>query len=103
MIFWPRVYLGEDTMMQIAVLGLGNIGMGVAKNLQKNHFDVLGLDISAERLQMFADCGGKVSDNLAQMIGNTDVLLVCLVSSEQIERIFSEQILTMQKMVRLLS
>ena len=84
-------------MMQIAVLGLGNIGMGVAKNLQKNHFDVLGLDISAERLQMFADCKGKVSDNLAQTISNIDVLLVCLVSSEQIKRIFSEQILDSTK------
>ena len=76
--------------MKIAVLGLGNIGLGVAKNLKKSHFDVLGLDISPERLRMFADFGGKVSDNL--IICDVDVLLVCLVSSEQMEGIFTEKI-----------
>ena len=78
--------------MKIAVLGLGNIGLGVAKNLKKSRFDVLGLDISHERLGMFADFGGKVSDNLAGTICDVDVLLVCLVSSEQMEGIFTEKI-----------
>ena len=32
-------------MKKIGVVGLGNMGMGIAKNLIKNEFDTTGVDL----------------------------------------------------------
>ena len=37
--------------MKTGVIGLGDMGSGIAKNLLKNGFEVTGLDLSPERLE----------------------------------------------------
>ena len=76
---------------KIAVLGLGNIGLGAAKNLHKNQFDVTGIDISRTRRELFADVGGQVCDNLSEVISDIDFLLISLVSGDQIDRALPDE------------
>ena len=76
---------------RIAVLGLGNIGLGAAKNLKDQRFEVIGIDISETRRGLFAAMGGEVSDDLSKLISDIDVLLVCLVSGDQIDAVLTDE------------
>ena len=44
-------------MKNIAVVGLGNMGLGMARNLLAAGFDVIGFDLRPERAQMLAATG----------------------------------------------
>ena len=46
--------------MQVAVLGLGRMGMQIAKRLHKNKFDVFAWNRSEAPRKEFEDFGGKV-------------------------------------------
>ena len=76
---------------RIAVLGLGNIGLGAAGNLKDHGFDVIGIDISEKRRGLFAETGGEVSDDLSTVISDIEVLLVCLVSGDQIDSVLTDE------------
>ena len=52
---------------QVAVVGLGNMGMGMAKNLLAAGFAVRGCDLRAERLQILRELGGEAADDLTQL------------------------------------
>ncbi len=45
-----------------AVIGLGDMGSGLAKNLIKAGFHTSGFDVSPRRLRAFAESGGHVAD-----------------------------------------
>jgi len=46
-------------MKTVGVVGLGDMGSGLALNLIKNGFDVVGIDLKPERMAAFADMGGR--------------------------------------------
>jgi 6-phosphogluconate dehydrogenase (decarboxylating) len=54
--------------MQVAVLGLGRMGMQIAKRLQKNNFDVLAWNRSEAPRQEFASFGGKVFEHREDLV-----------------------------------
>ena len=54
-------------MKNIGVIGLGDMGSGLAKNLMANGFSVFGLDLKPERQAAFTDVGGTLVDNTAEV------------------------------------
>ena len=46
-------------MKRVGVVGLGDMGSGLAKNLIKNGFATIGLDLSPARMAAFVEMGGK--------------------------------------------
>ena len=54
-------------MKTIGVIGLGNMGSGLAKNLLANGFNVVGHDLLAERMQEFKDMGGQPKADAAEV------------------------------------
>ena len=52
-------------MKNTGVIGLGDMGSGLAKNLIKNGFPVKGFDLSESRMKTFAEMGGKLTSNPA--------------------------------------
>ena len=44
-------------MKNIGVIGLGDMGSGLAKNLLANGFSVFGLDLKPDRQAAFTDMG----------------------------------------------
>lgn len=67
---------------RVAVVGLGNMGMGMAKNLLAAGFAVRGCDLRAERLQMLREMGGEAADNLTQL-ADSQIVFVMVMSGEQ--------------------
>ena len=52
-------------MKNTGVIGLGDMGSGLAENLIKNVFPVKGFDLSESRMKTFAEIGGKLTSNPA--------------------------------------
>jgi putative dehydrogenase len=52
-------------MENTGVIGLGDMGSGLAENLIKNVFPVKGFDLSESRMKTFAEIGGKLTSNPA--------------------------------------
>lgn len=69
-------------MKKVAVVGLGNMGFGMAKNLLSAGFQVTGYDLRPERGAMLVDLGGKSADSLAEL-ESADAVFVMVMSGAQ--------------------
>ena len=69
--------------MNAGVIGLGDMGSGIARNLIKNGFEVTGLDLSADRMAAFADMGGKPAASAAEVGANADAVFVMVMNGDQ--------------------
>lgn len=69
-------------MKTSAVVGLGNMGIGMAKNLLRAGFTVIGYDLRADRRDLLAGMGGRPAEGLAELAG-TDVVFVMVMSGAQ--------------------
>lgn len=70
-------------MKTAAVVGLGNMGMGMAKNLLIAGFPVIGFDLRPERGQMLAELGGQPAASLADL-AEANVVFVMVMSGAQV-------------------
>ncbi|MCY3917387.1 MAG: NAD(P)-dependent oxidoreductase [Chloroflexi bacterium] len=70
-------------MKNVAVVGLGNMGMGMANNLLAAGFEVTGFDLRPERGQMLAEQGGTAAASLMDL-ADADVALVMVMSGAQV-------------------
>lgn len=69
--------------MNAGVIGLGDMGSGIARNLIKNGFEVAGLDLSADRMTAFAEMGGKPAASAAEVGANADAVFVMVMNGDQ--------------------
>lgn len=69
-------------MKNAGVVGLGNMGMGMAKNLLAARFKVSGFDLRPERGEALAALGGHSASNLADL-APCDVVFVMVMSGAQ--------------------
>jgi 3-hydroxyisobutyrate dehydrogenase-like beta-hydroxyacid dehydrogenase len=53
-------------MERVGLIGLGNMGTGMAKNLVKNGFRLMVYDIRDEALREMADLGAGIADSPQQ-------------------------------------
>ena len=70
-------------MKKVAVVGLGNMGMGMAKNLLAAGFSVTGYDLRPERGQMLAELGGESAASLADL-AQAEAVFVMVMSGAQV-------------------
>lgn len=70
-------------MNQVGVVGLGNMGSGLAKNLIAAGFTVRGFDLSAERMADFAALGGVAAASAADTGTGSDAVFVMVMNGDQ--------------------
>ena len=70
-------------MKNIGVIGLGDMGSGLAKNLMSNGFSVFGLDLKPERQAAFTDMGGTLVDDAADLGRRVDAAFVMVMNGDQ--------------------
>ena len=70
-------------MKPLAVVGLGNMGLGMAKNLLAAGFGVSGYDLRPERGRLLAQLGGMPVTSLAELAG-ADAVFVMVMSGTQV-------------------
>ncbi len=69
--------------MKCGVIGLGDMGSGLAKNLMLNGFDTYGIDLDDRRLKTFVDMGGTAADSPAAMGTVCDAVFVMVMNGDQ--------------------
>ena len=77
-------------MKNIAVVGLGNMGMGMAKNLLAAGFAVSGYDLRPERGQMLAALGGRAAESLADLAGSEAVFVMVMSGAQAMQAVAGE-------------
>ncbi len=70
-------------MMKTGVIGLGDMGSGLAKNLLKNGFDTTGYDLDNKRLDAFSAMGGKAASNQVEVGKNSDAVFVMVMNGDE--------------------
>jgi 3-hydroxyisobutyrate dehydrogenase len=70
-----------------AVIGLGSMGLGMARSLMRAGFEVIGCDVSAAALQRFREDGGEVARTPALAAEGADVVVSVVVNAAQTEAV----------------
>ncbi len=71
----------------IGFIGLGAMGLPMAKNLVKANYRVIGLNRSKGKEQQFIEAGGEGGLTLQEMANECDVLMTCLPFPEDVEEV----------------
>ncbi|MBF9000160.1 NAD-binding protein [Vibrio sp. CAIM 722] len=73
--------------MKIGVIGLGNMGSGMAATLAKKEFTVFGYDLSAQALQAISEHGVTPISQLSDLIPQCDVVILSLPKAEHVQKV----------------
>ncbi|KMO33079.1 oxidoreductase [Methylobacterium tarhaniae] len=71
----------------VAFVGLGSMGLPMARNLVRHGFSVRGFDVRAEGRSAFASAGGEPADTVAAAADGAGALVLMVVNADQAEAI----------------
>ena len=74
-------------MKKIGVVGLGDMGIGLARNLLKNKFEVTGFDIREDRQKEFVQSGGKLAVDCREVADKSDAVFVMVLNGQQVKEV----------------
>ncbi|MGE5150182.1 MAG: NAD(P)-dependent oxidoreductase, partial [Rhodospirillaceae bacterium] len=77
--------MSDKNTPTVAFIGLGSMGLGMAKNLLKHGHKVVGVDPSDAARNAFADAGGTCGTTCADAASTADVVVVAVVNDRQVE------------------
>lgn len=70
-------------MMSVGVVGLGDMGSGIAKNLIANGFETWGRDLIEARHRAFGDMGGHMAASTAEVGQNAQYVFVMVMKGAE--------------------
>ena len=70
-------------MNRAGVIGLGDMGSGLAKNLIQQDFETTGFDLDQQRMETFAAMGGYPVKDAAEVGRNADIVFVMVMTGGQ--------------------
>lgn len=73
--------------LRVAFVGLGSMGLGMAKNLLAKGHRVIGVDLKPEARAALVEAGGTLADTPAAAAAQADALVVMVVSAAQAEQV----------------
>ena len=77
-------------MEKIGVIGLGNMGMGIAKNVIKNGYKVTGYDLREVCLKELISHGGEAAVSVDQVGQVSDVVFVMVMNGNQVKDVVTQ-------------
>ena len=77
--------LAENSQHQLvaAVIGLGSMGLGMARSMKRAGLDVIGYDISAAAIDRFVSDGGRGATSPAAAAKDADIVVSVVVNGAQ--------------------
>ena len=78
-------------MMRVGVIGVGDMGSGLALNLIKNGFETTGYDLLEPRMKALVAMGGRAAANVAQVGQNADAVFVMVMTGAEAKSIILGQ------------
>ncbi len=77
--------------MKLAFIGLGAMGLPMAKRLLEAGHEVSGFDINQQQLEHFAKAGGQVASSALEAAQNQSLVILMVVNAAQILNLLFEQ------------
>ena len=74
-------------MTRIGFVGLGSMGLPMAKVLAAKGFAVAGFDLRAAATQELALAGGKAADSVGDALAGADIAILMVVNASQAESV----------------
>ena len=74
-------------MTPVGVIGIGDMGSGLARNLIANGFETWGIDMLAHRQQAFADMGGHTAASVAEVGRNAHAVFVMVMKGAEAQEV----------------
>lgn len=74
-------------MKKIGIIGLGDMGIGLAANIIKNDFELCGFDLQKERLDSLKQLGGQPLNTYSEIAENSDVVFIMVLNGQQVHDI----------------
>lgn len=71
-------------MTRTGVIGLGDMGLGMARNLVGAGFDAYGYDLREARRRMFAESGGTATGSVAELGRSVDIVFLMVLNGTQV-------------------
>ena len=78
-------------MTSVAFVGLGAMGLSMAKNLLANGFEVRGADLNSQALDAFEQAGGIRAHSVADAANGADILLLMVVNATQARAVLEQE------------
>ena len=75
-------------MANITFIGLGNMGLPMAKNLIKAGHTVYGFDLSEEQMNQFIAAGGNKEENIPSALKKSDTAITMLPSGKHVKTLY---------------
>jgi 2-hydroxy-3-oxopropionate reductase len=76
-------------MTNVTVIGLGIMGLPMAKNLHKAGHDVVGFNRSQDRIDQLVEAGGRGATSIAGAVREADVVITMVPDSPDVEAVVS--------------
>jgi putative dehydrogenase len=74
-------------MKTVGIIGLGDMGSGMAKNLIQAGFPLVGFDLRQERLDALEQIGGRRAASCAEVAAACDVVFVMVLNGGQVREV----------------
>jgi putative dehydrogenase len=71
-------------MINVGVIGLGDMGIGLANNIIKSGFTCTGFDLRAERLDMLEALGGQSAHSPREVGERSDAVFIMVMNGQQV-------------------
>ena len=75
-------------MTEITFIGLGNMGLPMAKNLLGANHIVYGFDLVEDQMKKFLDAGGKEEENIPTALQKSEIVITMLPSGKHVKSIY---------------
>ena len=72
-------------MRRVGIVGLGDMGMGMAKNIIKGGFPLTGFDLRETRLKELESIGGKGAASCRDVGESSDAVFVMVLNGDQVK------------------
>ena len=80
-------------MAKIGFIGLGNMGLPMAKNLINADHDVIGFDLLEECMSSLVDAGGRSGKQLEDCVLDVNVVITMLPEGKHVDAVYNNGIL----------
>jgi 3-hydroxyisobutyrate dehydrogenase len=81
--------------LAVGIVGVGNMGGGIARNLLNKGYSVYVNDLEPKRVKELEQLGAKVFDPKSSLPKELRVIIICVVSTDQIESVLGVSSLTL--------
>lgn len=76
-------------MKKVGFIGLGDMGMSMAKNLIKEGFDLTGFDLRESQQSELKEAGGQAAESIAALGQAVDVVFIMVMTGQQVDSIIN--------------